>query len=181
MYSYLVFILSACGYRFSQKDLIGSYTSVCIPYVEGDNKGLLTNALIHAMTVSGALVYRAHGGDLLLKVVTASPLDTNIGFAYAPSNKEDDKFSDFIVSDEARLTMKATFSLIDHQTGDCIFGPYEAIASLTYDFDPDLTNINFHAFSLGQLEMHNLALDAATNRLYQILAQKIISIINHCW
>ncbi len=177
----LLLVLSSCGYRFGRGELIERYCSVCIPYVEGDNEGLLTTALIRSMTTSGALAYRSYGSDLVLKVCLLPPLDTNIGFAYAPDDEEDDNFSDIVVSNEARLAMTATFSLIDRRTGACILGPCEVVSSLTYDFEPDLSNVDFHAFSLGQLEMHNLAMDAATPRLYSILAEKIVDYVNHCW
>ena len=181
LYLGLCLLFSSCGYRFGSGGMIERYNSVCIPYVDGDNEGLLTTALIRAMTTKGALAYSSYGSDLVLKVCLLPPLDTNIGFGFAPDDEEDDHFSDIIVSNEARLTMTATFSLIDRRTGTCVLGPCEAISSLTYDFEPDLTNVDFHAFSLGQLEMHNLALDAATPSLYRILAEKIVDYVNHCW
>jgi len=71
--------------------------------------------------------------------------------------------------------------LIDRCTGACILGPCEITSSITYDLEPDLSNVNFHAFSLGQLQMHNLALDAATPPLYTLLAEKIVDYVDHCW
>ncbi|MCC5832127.1 MAG: lipopolysaccharide-assembly family protein [Chlamydiales bacterium] len=177
----LSLMLPSCGYRVGRGELIERYSSVCIPYVEGDDEGLLTTALIRATTKSGTLAYRSYGSDLMLKVCLLPPLDTNIGFSYAPDDTEDDNFSDIVVSNEARLTMMATFTLVDRRTGICILGPCEITSSLTYDFEPDLSNVNFHAFSLGQLEMHALALDAATPSLYRILAEKIVDHVNHCW
>jgi hypothetical protein len=177
----LLLLLTSCGYRFGRGELIEKYNSVCIPYVAGDNEGYLTTELIRAITTSGGLAYRSYGSDLVLKVCLLPPLDTNIGFAYAPEDEEDDDDSDIVVSNEARLAMTASYTLIDRRTGECILGPCEATSSLTYDFEPDLSNVDFHAFSLGQLEMHNLALDAAATRLYRILAEKIVECVNHCW
>ncbi len=174
-------ILPSCGYRFGRGDIAERYCSVCVPYVEGDNEGVLTTALIRSLTTSGALAYRSYGSDLVLKVCLLPPRDTNIGFAYAPDDKEDDGFKDIVVSNEARLTMTAKVALIDRCTGECILGPCEVTSSLTYDFEPDLSNVDFHDFSLGQLEMHTLAQDAATPPLYSLLAEKIVSYVNHCW
>ena len=131
------------------------------------------------MTTSGTLAYRSYGSDLVLRVCLLKPIDTNIGFAYAPN--DDGSVSKIVVSNEARLTMTAIVRLIDRCTGSCILGPCEVTSSIAYDFEPDLGNVDFHAFSLGQLEMHNLALDAATPPLYTILAEKIVDYINHCW
>ena len=172
--------LTSCGYRFGTGECLGQYRSVCIPYVEGDREGLLTTALIHAVTTSGTLAYRSYGSDLSLRVCLLDPLDTNIGFGYAPPQDEGGK-SKIVVSNEARLTLTACVSLIDRCTGECVFGPSEVTTSLTYDFEPDLGNVDEHAFSLGQLEMHNLAHDAALPPLYTRLAQKIVDYVGHCW
>ncbi len=170
----LLLVSTGCGYRLGRGEIIERYGSVSVPYVEGDDEGVLTTALIRAITTSGTLAYRSYCSDLLLKVCLAKPEDTNIGFIYAPN-------SDIVVSNEARLTMTATIRLIDRYTGCCILGPCDVTASLTFDFEPDLSNVNDQAFALGQLEMHNLALDAAKPPLYTILAEKITDYINHSW
>jgi len=145
----LLLFLTSCGYRFGRGELIESYHSVCIPYVEGDNQGYLTTALIRSMTTRGALAYRSYDSDLVLRVCLFEPTDTNIGFAYAP--EDDGSISNIVVSNEARLTMTAAIRLIDRCTGSCVLGPCEITSSITYDFEPDLTNVNSHAFSLGQI------------------------------
>lgn len=180
----LLLCLTSCGYHFGRGDLIERYRTVCIPYVEGDDQGYLTTALIRAMTTNGALGYRSCNSDLVLRVCLLKPVDTNIGFAYAPpkdKEKKNKKKNKIIVSNEARLTTTATVRLVDRSTGNCILGPCEITSFITYDFEPDLSNIDFHAFSLGQLERHNLAQDAATPALYTILAEKIVDYVNHSW
>lgn len=62
-----------------------------------------------------------------------------------------------------------------------VSGPFKIGRYLDYDFEPDLSNVNFHAFSLGQLEMSNLALDAAMIGACDLLAEKIVDYINHGW
>lgn len=170
----LLLFLTGCGYRLGRGEIVERYNSVSIPYVEGDDQGDLTTALIRSISTSGTLIYRSYCSDLLLKVCLAKPDDMNIGFTYAPD-------SNIVVSNEARLTMTATIRLIDRYTGCCVLGPCDITASLTYDFEPDLGNVNYHAFALGQLEMHNLAQDAAKPPLYTILAEKIADYINNSW
>lgn len=177
----LALCLTSCGYRAGRGELVSCYDSVCIPYVEGDNQGLLTTALIRTMTTRGTLAYRSSCSDLVLRVCLQKPIDDNIGFAYAPDDEADDGVTNIVVSNEARLTTTAVIRLIDRRTGCCILGPCDVTTSITYDFEPDLGNVDFHAFSLGQLEMHNLAQDAATPPLYDLLADKIIDTITHAW
>lgn len=165
-FAFLVLTLCvSCGYHFSNRG--SNNCSICVPYVEGDDSGMLTNALIRSLSSRSALAYSTYDSDFILKVCLQPPEDTNIGFEYAP------KAHDIIVSNEARVTLKATIRLIDRRTGSCVLGPCDISSSLDYDFEPDLGNVNFHAFSLGQLEMHGLALDAATTSLYSILAEQI--------
>ncbi len=171
----LLFLLTSCGYRWGRGELIEHYSSVCIPYVDGDEEGVMTAALIRAMTTSGALAYRSRGADLQLLVCLLPPEDENIGFVYAPDDQ------DIVVSNEARLTLSSSVRLVDRRTGCLILGPLEITSSLTYDFEPDLTNVNENAFSLGQLEMNNPAQRAAFPSLYTLLSEKIVDYVNHCW
>jgi hypothetical protein len=161
--------------------MVQRYSSVCVPYVEGDRDGVFTTALVRAVTERGLLAFRSCGADLLLKVCLQEPSDTNIGFIYAPSDKGDNHASNIVVSNEARTTLIASVALIDRRTGNCLLGPLMINSSIDYDFEPDLDNVNFHAFSLGQLEMHNLAQDAAFSPLYVLLAEKIVDYIHNAW
>ena len=161
--------------------MIQSYSTVCIPYVEGDRDGLFTAALIRKITTSGCLTYRSSGADLVLRVSLLLPDDVNIGFIYAPPDKGDDEASNIVVSNEARVSLNASVTLIDRATCDPILGPVVMGSFLDYDFAPDLTDVNFHAFSLGQLEMHTLAQEAALPSLYDLMAAKIVSYLCNYW
>jgi hypothetical protein len=181
--------LTSCGYHFGRGEILQRYSTVCVPYVEGDEQGFFTTTLIRQITSQGCLAYRSSGADLALRVCLLEPVDTNIGFIYAPkknkkhskSLKKNKKQSRIIVSHEARLMMAATVSLIDRRSGECVLGPMEIRSWIDYDFEPDLGNVNFHAFSLGQLERHNLAQDAACRPLHVLLAEKIVDYVNNSW
>ena len=172
--------LSSCGYRWGRGEILERYSTVCVPYAAGDEKGLFTAALIRAVTTRGSLVYTSLGADLTLKVCLFAPEDTNIGFLYAP-DRHDGGISKVTSANEARLSMKAQVSLIDRRSGACVLGPLEIFAYLDYDFESDLSNVNDNHFSLGQFEMHNMAQDAAFSPLYKLLAEKIVDYVNHCW
>jgi len=139
----------------------------------------MTTSLIRAMTTRGCLAYRSSGADLVLNVCLSAPADTNIGFAYAPKNETD--FTNIVVSQEARLEITAKVTLVDRMTCACVLGPLSLSTFIDYDFEPDLGNVDFHDFSLGQLEMHNLAQDAAFPPLYDLLAQKIVDYVCNSW
>lgn len=176
---FVCFLTSSCGYHFGRGEIVQRYSTICIPYVEGDDEGIFTTLLIRAVNTQGCLAYRSYGADLLLKVCLLAPVDTNIGFIYAP--RKNGKVSRIVSSNEARLMIVAKVSLIDRRSGQCILGPIDIESSIDYDFEPDLTHINYHAFSLGQLEMHNLAQDAAFPPLYFHLAEKIVDFVNNSW
>lgn len=175
----MILFTTSCGYHFGRGELINKTCSVYVPYVEGDDKGYLTNSLIRAISTSSSLTYSSSGARLLLKACLLPPVDTNIGFAYAPQDERD--VSNIVVSNEARLQISAQVSLVDIRTGECLIGPMVISSYIEYDFEPDLGNVNFHAFSLGQLEMHNLAQDAAYYPLYDLLAEKIVDYVSNCW
>jgi len=177
----LLFSLVSCGYRWGSGEILERYSTVCIPYAEGDKDGLFTAALVKAATTRGSLRYTSYGADLTLKVCLLAPEDVNIGFIYAPKHDEKDKFTHITTANEARLTQKASVSLIDRRSATCVFGPFLVEAYLDYDFESDLSNVNDNSFSLGQFEMHNIAQDAAFPRLYTILSEKIVDYVNNSW
>lgn len=177
----LTFLLSSCGYRFSESGLLERYSTICIPFAEGDNDGCFTSALIRTLTSRKGIVYRTSGADLLLNVCLLEPEDTNIGFIYAPPDEGDNNASTLVVAHEGRLGLSARVSVIDRRTGNCVLGPMIIQSFQEYDFEPDLSNVDRHAFSLGQLEMHNLAQDAAFFPLYNLLAEKIVDYVVNGW
>ncbi|NGX55464.1 MAG: hypothetical protein KR126chlam2_01099 [Chlamydiae bacterium] len=176
--SFLILLTSCSGYHFGHGGVMERYCSICVPFVEGDNNGQLTNALISQISSQGILAYRSCGADLLLKVCIFEPSDENIGFNYASINDEDAKV---VVANEARLSIVARVSLIERSSQKCLLGPIEILSSIAYDFEPDLSNVTNHNFAIGQLEMNSLAKDAAFPPLYNLLAQKIVDYLAHSW
>ena len=111
-----------------------------------------------------------------MQVCLLKPEDENIGFLYAPG--DDGKKSNIVVANEGRLSISARVSLLDVSTGSCLLGPTIISSSLSFDFEPDLSNVQNHKLSLGQMEMNELAKDAAFPALYQKLSQKIIDYLS---
>jgi hypothetical protein len=175
----LIFFLSSCGYHFSDSPLTGKFSTFSIPYIAGDQTGVFTNTLVYKMGQTGGLKYCPSGGDFCLKVCLLEPYEENIDYRYA--RNRDGSLKKIVVPHEARLKIAAEVSVIDGSTGKCVFGPKEIEASLAFDFESDFSRLNFHEFSLGQLEMHTLAEENAFPPLYSLLAQKIVDTLLHCW
>ncbi|MCP5469660.1 MAG: hypothetical protein H7A36_04050 [Chlamydiales bacterium] len=174
----LLLLLTSCGYHFGTGEEISR--RIAVPYVEGDDFGLLTAALVRSVNHQGDLVFTSRENDYKLKVCLSPPRDENVGFWYAP-RKSDVGYTNIIVPMEARVTLTAKIELYDCRNNCRVMGPCKVSAFLDYDFNSDLTNINQHAFSLGQLEMHNIAKNFAMRSLYDQLAEKIVDYVAYSW
>ncbi|MCH9610463.1 MAG: hypothetical protein S4CHLAM81_12410 [Chlamydiales bacterium] len=175
---FALLLLTSCGYHFgtSQED-----REVTIPYVKGDDSGLLTAALVRQVNHESDLHYKSRCADYEMRVCLSSPRDENVGFWYAPKKKTPGAFTNIIVPMEAKLTLTAKVEIYNCQTNTRVFGPCKVTSFLEYDFNSDLTNINDHTFSLGQLEMHNIAKGYAMRSAFDLLAEKIVDTVAHAW
>jgi len=171
----LLFTLTSCGYRCGTGALAERYQTIMVPYAKGDKMGMLTKALIEKVCTQSMLTYVNSGGDLQLNVCITSPKSQNIGYRYAPKNPK------VVVANEGRLIQEATVTLVDCKNHCTVLGPFTITTTFDFDFNPDTSTINEHAFSLGQLEMNNLAKDVATPPLYNLLAEKIVDYVNNSW
>lgn len=176
---FLLLFHASCGYRFGKGEKLAEYQSITIPYVAGDDDGLFTADLIRRFSESGTLCVSNSCGELILEVSLCEPEDENIGFIYA--RKEDGRLTKKVVSHEGRVRLLAEVTVREASTGSCILGPCRIDSWIDFDFEPDLSTFEDHEFSLGQLEMHPLALDAAMVPLYDKLTQKIVDYVIHSW
>lgn len=175
---FILLLASSCGYRLGKGECISKYHSIEIPYVAGDRDGLFTSSLIQAFTQNGTLkVASRYRGQLLLEVCLFQPFEENIGYTLAVKTKH----PDIVVSNEGRVTLTAKVSLIDRCQGTCILSPCDIVDFLDFDFEPDLSKVEDHTLSLGQLEMQPLALEVAKEPIYRKLAQKIVDYVVHSW
>ena len=170
-------LLTSCGYHLGTAD---EERAISIPYVKGDDSGLLTAALVRQVNHETNLTYANRSSDLELRVCLNAPRDENVGFWYAPK-KRGRGFTNIIVPIEAKVTLTAKVEVYDCRSNCRVFGPCKISSFLEYDFNSDLTNINQHRFSLGQLEMHNIAKGYAVRSLYDELAEKIVDYVAHAW
>ncbi len=171
------FILSAtsCGYRFGQGETLSPYSSISVPYVDGDSYGEFTNALVKRVSEWTHLRYKREGGDMLLKVKILEIKDENIGFRYDRNNKGELIYS--IIPTETRLEVIAKLEVVEAGSGRVIIGPYEFVAATDFDHDYYASRHAVNIFSLGQLVDYDAAYDAAIRPLSSAFAEKIVDIL----
>lgn len=173
------FLFTGCGYRWGAGGEFSPYSTISIPYVEGDWDGNLTSHIIKEMSRSGNLQVVNSGGSLILKVYIVDIWEDDVGFRY--DRKKDGKIRKSIVPDETRLAISADIYLIESLSGNILLGPVRVISETEFDHDYYSSQCGINVFSLGQFTDIDEARDAAEKPLNRRLAEKIVSYINDYW
>jgi hypothetical protein len=171
--------LTGCAYHMGDGGVMRDGSTMAIPFIEGDNLGLMTQRLTRDLKSEHRFTLVGSGADYKLKVCLSAPKTTNIGYIYAP--QKNGGVSNIIIPNQGRMTLKAKVELIDCVNNCNVLGPQTVETFLDYDFNPDITKINFNQFSLGQLEMNEMAKDAARDSLYYLLSEKIVDLLDSAW
>jgi hypothetical protein len=175
----MMLILSSCGYRFGQGVLSEQYSTISVPYIEGDRDGDLTADLIKQMSSSGAFTYASSGGDLILLAKVVDYNEQNIGFRY--DRKKSGRLKDDIIPSETRMQIVVDVSLVDAVSGSVLRGPTRITASVDFDHDYYTTRNRVNIFSLGQLSDIDEARDAVLSPLHQKVSRNIVDYITYSW
>lgn len=172
--------LSGCGYRFGECSgtLPCRYSTISVPYVEGDQNGSLTAAIVKEIARSGAFTYQCNGA-LILKVVVLDVYEDNIGFRY--DRRKRGTLTKDTIPTETRLTIVVDVSVVEAASCCTILGPVHLAASIDYDHDYYSSRDGINIFSLGQLSDLDEAYDAAQTPLNRVIAQKIVDYISQSW
>jgi hypothetical protein len=176
---FLLLFFSGCGYHMGQGGIAAKYSTISVPYVDGDDDGDFTSALIKELSTTGPLTYWRTGGDLLLKVSLIDFRDDNIGFRY--DRHKDGKIKNAIIPVETRLEADAEVTLIDTACDKVIMGPLIITADIEFDHDYYSSRNAVNVFSLGQLTDYDEAYDAAEPVLNKALSQKIVDYLYDSW
>lgn len=181
----LPFFLTSCGYHWEDSDQLSShYKTVSIPYLKGDEEGLLTDELVKAIGLSSQFTY-AKEGELILEGKIVSDQNSNIGWEY-DSDPTTGARINRLVPNEGRRELTVRFSLVAARTGKVVYGPIDVSAHVDYDFvnSDSLLDTSFLTptggrqsvlfFSLGQLDSMQGAQSSAREPLYQKIATKIV-------
>lgn len=174
-----VCLLVSCHYQFGRGELSQRYTTVSIPYAEGDQKGELTTEVIKKMSTSGALRYVKSGGDLTLKIKLIEWQEENIDFRY--DRKKTGRLKKNLIPTETRVNALAEVCLIETGTGQIIRGPVKITESAEFDHTYYSTRDEINIFSLGQLNDIDAARDAVMSPLNRHLAERIVDYVINSW
>jgi hypothetical protein len=179
----LLLVLCGCGYRFSEEQQ--RQNTISMSFIKGDQDGLLTTEVVHALAASGHFEYRKNNGNLELQMAIVSEGDDRIGYRY-DRNPTTGKLRKNIVGVENRETIAVEIKLIDTYTQEVLLGPETISASADYDYvdynsikdltfiQPGGKPITIIDFSLGQLDSIEGAHDDAQTPIFRKLAQKIV-------
>lgn len=175
----LVYLLSGCQYQFGRGELSERYTTISVPYIEGDQRGELTTEVIKKLSTSGAFRYISQGGDLVLKVKLIEFREENIDFRY--DRKKTGKLKKSIIPTETRLNAIAEVLLIEGGTNQVVRGPTRVVASAEFGHTYYATRDEINIFSLGQLNDIDAAREAVMYPLNRHLAERIVDYIINSW
>lgn len=170
---------TSCGYRTGPEGFSACYSTISVPYVEGDLNGSFTAATIKAIIDDGVFEYRQYGGALVLNIKQIEINETNIGFRY--DRKKGGKLTRDIIPTEERITMRVQVCVVDSASGCTIQGPVYLSASIDYDHDYYFSRNGVNIFSLGQLSDLEEAYDAVQKPLNEAMALKIADYISQGW
>lgn len=176
---FVILCLVSCGYRLGHGELSERYSTISVPYVEGDLEGKLTAQVIEQLGTSGVFTYKKEGADLTLKAKILDYHDENIGFQYARDNQGNRV--DKVLPNEGRIRALVEVTLMENTSGKVLMGPKRLAAMVDYDFDPDLSQNNVTSFSLGQFNAVDAAKDVAMQPLGKSLAESIIDYVTNSW
>lgn len=173
-------LFSCCGYHFNDDSgLAAKYTTVSIPYVEGDLDGSLTAAIINEFVRDGTFEYRRTGGALVVNLNLIDYQNNHVGFRY--DRKKDGELRKSVIPTETRRTIYVEINVEDAASKSIVLGPAQLSASVVFDHDYEYARDEVNVFSLGQLSDINQAIEAAQTPLNQVLARKIVDYVVHSW
>lgn len=176
----LALILSGCGYSTGQGEGLPSrYRTISVPYIDGDNEGAFTAAVIKEIAQTGAFEFRDRGGRLDLFVRIIDLREDNIGFRY--DRKKKGQLTKDIIPTEMRATLFVEVSVVDTASNCCVLGPVRLSASIDVDHDFYFSRDGVNVFSLGQLSDIDAAYDALEAPLYDKMAIKIADYVTQSW
>ncbi|MBA3722351.1 MAG: hypothetical protein H0W88_08110 [Parachlamydiaceae bacterium] len=179
LYIVAMMSLAGCQYRFGYGDLTERYSTINVPYAEGDPEGELTAEVIKKISASGAFKYVPCGGDLTLSIQILEFRDENIGFRY--DRNKHGHLKTPVIPTETRLSAIVEVELISNATNQVIRGPTQIRASVDFDHDYYTTRHGINIFSLGQLSDIDAGQEAAMQPLNRRLAEKITEYIINSW
>ena len=158
--------------------------TISVSYLTGDDKGLLTDAVIKALSLSGSFKYVCNNGDYTLKGEVIESKIQQTGYEYDKTITTGERINR-LIPNEGRAEKAALISLIDTSSGKTVYGPFSVKASSDFDFvntdsvqstsflDVAGNRQSVLFFSLGQLDSEEGAQDISSEAVNKNLSKKI--------
>ena len=176
----LALICQSCGYQSAvNHNALSGYSSITVPYVEGDEEGDITAQLVQALAEEGPWKYHALDAELSLKVKILEIKREDVG--YDRFYNENGEIERWMVPNERRLSVRAQVVVIEEATQKNILGPMELSESVKLDFNPEYSETNLVRFSLAQYDFVENAERTAHRPLNQRLAKIIVNSLINSW
>lgn len=148
-----------------------------IPYIEGDDKGVLTAGVIKEISSRSSIRYTRGASDLVLRIKLENPQSEAIGYTYATSlNGKQEKH---LTASEKRLSQQATIEVVEVNTGKIVLGPKTVRASIEYDQNSAFISRGPLKTSQGQLQQPVASDEFASEKIFDPLAREIANAVLH--
>lgn len=169
---FLLLAIPSCGWHLSENYIATNKPTLSIPYVTGDNDGLLTAALVEQIEKQGKFRYVSdQGGDFTLKVEILQSKSMHIGFRKDPKKLPDKHHK--LIPNETRRKLLSKVLIINTLSQETLLGPAYIIGSCDFDHQYYSLNNDINKFSLGQLTDIDTAYDVVDIPLHRDLARNI--------
>lgn len=175
----LALTFSGCQYQFGYGDIPSKYSTISIPFVEGDGDGVLTAELVKQFSATGALRYVPNGGSLTLKAKWINLSDENIGFRY--DRKKSGELKKYIIPTEARSSASLEVTVMETCGERVVLGPTIITATVDYDHQFYSDRHASNVFSMGQLVDIDSARETVMVPLNRLLAEKVVDYVINSW
>ena len=180
--------LSSCGYRGEDSFLQSQYSSITVPFVEGDEDGSLPSAIARELSISSPIPYSPSNCDLILRVKILDIDDDNVGYRY--DRKKRGAIRKRLIPCETRLTVSLE-AAVENPCREVVHPKVIITANQDFDhdyyttrnFDPEnhTTNYGVNIFSLGQLSEIDAARDTVITPINAIISKKIVDYLSDSW
>jgi hypothetical protein len=160
-------LLSACqGYVLHENST--SY-SLEVPFIPGDEDGLMTQEVILALERSGLNVVRE--GRYELQMVLEKQNSRTLGFTYV--HDDEGNLTSSLGANEERIHCVYLISLVDKHAEEILAGPDRLEVNINYDLEVEEVPYNSVQDSMGQLNIGSEAMASAKAALGRRLAKEV--------
>lgn len=173
-----IFLLSGCGYHGESESPITNYHSITVPFVDGDEDGSLTSALVRAISTSCPIPYSQYSGDLILRAKILDIEEDNVGYRY--DRKKSGKIRKRLIPCETRLTVQVEVS-VENRCGQAVLPKVIITANEDFDHDYYSSRNEINIFSLGQLSEVDAARDTVISPMNALISKKIVDYLSDSW